>query len=120
MTAPPLFGTDGVRGTLDPRETPQAQAALPPELIDLELLALPVGAGEIGVIRDRRRDNRGVVGRIWSLRYGFAETFGSPCDVAAEVAIVLSDRGWTGTPRRCGPGCPLRDGLPERSTWAAS
>ena len=48
--------TDGVRGTLDPRETPQAQAALPPELVDLELLALPVGAGEIGVIRDRRRD----------------------------------------------------------------
>jgi len=73
-----------------------------------------------GRFRDRRRDNRGVVGRIWSLRYGFAETFGSPCDVAAEVAIVLSDRGWTGTPRPCGPGCPLRDGLPERSTWAAS
>jgi hypothetical protein len=73
-----------------------------------------------GRFRDRRRDNRSIVGRIWSLRYGFAETFGSPCDVAAEVAIVLSDRGWTGTPRSCGPRCTLRDGLPERSAWAAS
>ncbi|MGH8825258.1 MAG: hypothetical protein ACRDVN_12365 [Jiangellaceae bacterium] len=72
-----------------------------------------------GRFRDRRRDNRGVVGRVWSLRYGFAETFGSPCDIAAEVAIVLSDRGWTGTPHPCGPDCRLQGGLPDRSGWAA-
>ena len=65
-----------------------------------------------GRFRDRRRDNRAVVGRVWSLWYGYAETFGTPCDVAVEVALVLADRGWTGAPRPCGPDCPLAPGLP--------
>jgi hypothetical protein len=73
-----------------------------------------------GRFRHRRRDNRAVVGRVWSLRYGFAETFGTPCEVAIEVALVLRDRGWTGTPRSCGPNCPLDRGLPARATWQAS
>jgi hypothetical protein len=73
-----------------------------------------------GVFRDRRRDNRAVVGRTWSLRYGFAETFGAACEVALEVAIVLRDRGWPGTPSACGDGCPLARGAPERDVWAAS
>jgi hypothetical protein len=60
-----------------------------------------------GRFRDRRRDNRAVVARVWSLRYGFVETFGAPCEVAMEVALVLADRGWTGTPRPCGPDCPV-------------
>jgi hypothetical protein len=73
-----------------------------------------------GRFRDRRRDNRAVVGRVWSLRYGFAETFGTPCEVAIEVALVLRDRGWTGTPRSCGSRCPLERGLPTRAAWEAS
>ncbi|MGH8777091.1 MAG: type IV toxin-antitoxin system AbiEi family antitoxin domain-containing protein [Jiangellaceae bacterium] len=73
-----------------------------------------------GRFRDRRRDNRAAVARTWSLRYGFAETFGSACDVAAEVAIVLRDRGWRGAPTACGNGCPIGLGLPDRDAWAAS
>jgi hypothetical protein len=73
-----------------------------------------------GRFRDRRRDNRAVVGGIWSLRYGFAETFGSPCEVAIEVALVLRERGWAGWPRPCGPACPLEGGLPSRTAWEAS
>ena len=61
-----------------------------------------------GQFRDRRRDNRATVGGRWSLRYGYAEVFGTPCDVAAEQALVLSERGWTGSPRECGPECRLR------------
>lgn len=60
-----------------------------------------------GAFRDRRRDNRGVVERNATLRYGHAEVFGSPCAVAAEQALVLADRGWEGTPRSCGDGCTM-------------
>lgn len=58
-----------------------------------------------GAFRDRRRDNRGAVGGRWTLRYGHAEVFGTPCEVAAEQAVVLQDRGWVGTPTLCGPEC---------------
>ncbi|HMG31428.1 MAG TPA: hypothetical protein VK585_15045 [Jiangellaceae bacterium] len=64
-----------------------------------------------GRFRDRRRDNRATVGRTWSLRYGHAEVFGTPCAVAAEVSLVLRERGWAGTAVPCGPGC----GLPSAS-----
>jgi hypothetical protein len=61
-----------------------------------------------GAFRDRQRDNRGAVGHRWTLRYGHAEVFGSPCQVAAEQAVVLQDRGWDGTPKPCGPECTVR------------
>ena len=73
-----------------------------------------------GRFRDRRRDNRAAVDGVWTLRYGFAETFGSPCEVAAEVALVLRDRGWTGFPRLCGPACPLIMSTSRASTVAKS
>lgn len=66
-----------------------------------------VGHQGEGAFRDRRRDNRGVVDRRATLRYGHAEVFGSPCEVAAEQAVVLQDRGWQETPRPCGPSCEL-------------
>lgn len=37
-----------------------------------------------GRFRDRRRDNAGTVGGAWTLRYGHAEVFGQPCQVAAD------------------------------------
>jgi hypothetical protein len=61
---------------------------------------------ELG-FRDRRRDNRVVTAGDLPLRYGWHEIADDPCGVAAEVAQVLSARGWTGRPRRCGPGCTL-------------
>jgi hypothetical protein len=73
-----------------------------------------------GRFRDRRRDNRAAVDGVWTLRYGFAETFGSPCEVAAEVALVLRDRGWTGFPRLCGPACLLIMSNSRASTVAKS
>ena len=73
-----------------------------------------------GRFRDRRRDNRAAVDGVWTLRYGFAETFGSPCEVAAEVALVLRDRGWTGFPRLCGPACLLIMSTSHASTVAKS
>ena len=58
--------------------------------------------------RDRIRDNRSVRAGSITLRYGWHEISGDPGGVAAEVAAVLAARGWTGSPRRCGPGCPLK------------
>jgi len=60
-----------------------------------------------GAFRDRRRDNRAAVDGKITLRYGWSEVFGQPCEVAAEQATVLANRGWTGRPRPCGPACPL-------------
>lgn len=65
-------------------------------------------ADEASKFRDRKRDNRGTVGDRWTLRYGHAEVFGTPCAVAAEQAFVLRQRGWLGTPKSCGDGCGLR------------
>lgn len=66
-----------------------------------------IGHVDEGAFRDRRRDNRGTVDRRWTLRYGHAEVFGTPCDVAVEEAKVFKDRGWEGEPRRCGKNCRL-------------
>ncbi len=75
------------------------------------------GHVEEGAFRDRRRDNGATVDGQATLRYGAAELFGTPCEVAAEVARVARTRGWAGQPRPCGPGCavgraaaPLRAG----------
>ena len=43
-----------------------------------------------------------------TLRYGWRSVSGHPCLVARQVVDLLRSGGWTGTPRRCGPGCALR------------
>ena len=55
--------------------------------------------------RDTRRDNANAADGIITLRYGWTDVAYRPCTVAAEVARALQRRGWTGTLRRCGPGC---------------
>jgi hypothetical protein len=54
-----------------------------------------------------RRDNAGTVTGDGTLRYGWADAQGSACEVAAQVARVLCDRGWRGAPRSCGTTCSL-------------
>ena len=58
--------------------------------------------------RDDVRDNSAVIAGDVVLRFGWRAVAGDPCRVAAEVATVLRARGWTGEPRRCGPGCTIR------------
>jgi very-short-patch-repair endonuclease len=58
-------------------------------------------------LRDVRRDNANIaVGQV-TLRYTWADVTQRSCAVAAEVSAALSQRGWTGAPRRCGPHCTL-------------
>lgn len=54
---------------------------------------------------DDRRDVLLLVIDVVTLRYGWVDVVGRPCEVAAEVAEVLRARGWTGSPGPCGPGC---------------
>ena len=59
---------------------------------------------------DIRRDNATSASGILTLRYGWPDVTGRPCEVAAEVALTLAKRGFTGA-RPCSPGCPVgRDG----------
>jgi very-short-patch-repair endonuclease len=58
--------------------------------------------------RDFRRDNAGAIDGIITLRYGWSDITGSPCQVAVQVAAVLRQRGWPGAPRPCTPACPTR------------
>jgi very-short-patch-repair endonuclease len=60
--------------------------------------------------RDHHRDNAAAADGIITLRYSWADVTQRPCHVAGEVAAVLRQRGWSGTPRPCSPACPLRTG----------
>ena len=55
---------------------------------------------------DIRRDNATSAGGILTLRYGWLDITKHPCQVAAEVALALSTRGFEGA-RPCSPGCPV-------------
>jgi very-short-patch-repair endonuclease len=55
--------------------------------------------------RDIHRDNYLAGAGIITLRYNWADVTKRPCQVAAEIALALRQRGWTGTLRRC-PECP--------------
>jgi len=59
--------------------------------------------------RDQHRDNAAAAEGIITLRYSWADVTQRPCQVAAEVAALLRQRGWRGTPRPCGLSCPLND-----------
>ena len=56
---------------------------------------------------DIHRDNRFARQGIETLRYNWADVTQRPCLVAAEIAAVLQQRGWTGEFVRC-PECPPR------------
>ena len=66
--------------------------------------------------RDMRRDNAAVIRGAAPLRYGWADVDERPCEVAAQVVLVLARNGWPGQPRRCGPGCSLDSLLAALST----
>jgi len=55
---------------------------------------------------DIHRDNAAATAGISTLRYGWLEVTTTPCEVAAEVAATLAQRGYT-TARPCSPACPV-------------
>jgi very-short-patch-repair endonuclease len=55
---------------------------------------------------DIRRDNATSAGGILTLRFGWLDVTKHPCQVAAEVARALANRGFTDA-RPCSRGCPV-------------
>lgn len=64
-------------------------------------------AGSENRWRDLSRDNAVTVQGARTLRYGWHDVVGRPCQVAAQVPTVLAGLGWGGSPRRCGNECTL-------------
>lgn len=54
--------------------------------------------------RDARRDNAALLEGEVTLRYGWQDVTESPCQVAWQIAAILSANGWSGSPDRC-PRC---------------
>ncbi len=54
--------------------------------------------------RDIHRDNAAALDGITTLRYGWFDVTQTPCRVAAEIAMVLAGRGFTGA-RPCSSRC---------------
>lgn len=54
-----------------------------------------------GRFRDMERDNGALLDGEVTLRYGWADVSGRPCQVAGEVARLLTLRGWSGLLTRC-------------------
>jgi very-short-patch-repair endonuclease len=54
---------------------------------------------------DIRRDNYLARSGTIVLRYSWADITTRACEVATEIALVLRQRGWTGTLRSCGGSC---------------
>lgn len=61
---------------------------------------------------DIHRDNSSAVSGTITLRYNWSDITTRPCEVAAEVAAVLRQRGWSGRPAACGPRCPAAFMIP--------
>ncbi len=58
-----------------------------------------------GRFRDHRRDNAVTLSGRAVLRFGWVDVHEEACESALQVAKVLADRGWSGDPEPCGPGC---------------
>lgn len=43
-----------------------------------------------------------------AVRLSWGQVFDRPCRTAAGIAAVLRRHGWTGQPRPCSPGCPVK------------
>jgi len=70
----------------------------------------PVGhSSDLDRLRDMARDNADTLDGRLVLRYGFQDVERRPCEIAAQVARALRQRGWRGRPRQCGPHCHMHD-----------
>ncbi len=61
--------------------------------------------------RDLDRDLDAAVDRRLTVRIGWGQVFGRPCETAPRIGVLLQQRGWTGSPTTC-PAC-RRTGLPR-------
>jgi hypothetical protein len=58
--------------------------------------------------RDLDRDLDSAVANRLAVRLGYGQVVDRACVTAGRIAMLLRSRGWTGTPKPCGPDCDLR------------
>ncbi|HYJ26327.1 MAG TPA: hypothetical protein VEW73_01355, partial [Nocardioides sp.] len=59
--------------------------------------------------RDLDRDLESATTGRRTIRLGWGQVYDRPCRTAGHVARLLALGGWTGTPKRCSPDCPVAD-----------
>ncbi|MDQ2874191.1 MAG: type IV toxin-antitoxin system AbiEi family antitoxin domain-containing protein [Actinomycetota bacterium] len=73
---------------------------------------------------DTRRDNASIADGWVTLRYGWIEVSEHSCEIAAQLALTLRRRGWSGSLRRCSARCRIPatapPAVPEPSQAARS
>jgi hypothetical protein len=57
---------------------------------------------------DLDRDLDAAIDRLATVRLGWGQVYGRPCETAARIGRLLATRGWHGLPTRC-PSCPATD-----------
>jgi hypothetical protein len=67
---------------------------------------------------DLERDLDAATVRHDTVRLGWGQVFGRPCQTAAKVGTILTNGGWTGTIQPCGPACEAsrHDHISEAAT----
>lgn len=70
-------------------------------IVELDGLIGHRGPGEV---RDARRDADHLVAGLVTLRFGWSDVAGRPCETAATISRVLRARGWPGPSHEC-PRC---------------
>jgi hypothetical protein len=58
---------------------------------------------------DLDRDLAAAVDGRTTVRLGWGQVFGRECRTTARIAALLKQRGWTGSPRACGPDCSIQE-----------
>lgn len=91
---------------LPSRTAPHRRDVVYPQYATVVELDGRLGHEGMGRFRDMRRDNSAAVNGEATLRYGWPDVTGQSCQVAFQVAAVLSRRGWLDLPTRC-PRCRL-------------
>jgi very-short-patch-repair endonuclease len=64
-----------------------------------------IGHAEEGAFRDMERDNLHVLDGWVTLRFGWWDVVNRPCAVAAQIARLLQQRGWSGALAACARCC---------------
>jgi hypothetical protein len=57
------------------------------------------------LVADRHKSNTAARHGWLLLRFGWRDCTSGACESAAEVALALQSRGWSGRLRRCGASC---------------
>lgn len=55
---------------------------------------------------DQRRTNAITAQGVTTVRYGWTDVDRQPCQTAVQIAAALRSRGWSGSAKPCGSGCP--------------